>query len=211
MPVFFFFFCPRFSWRLWKKIPLRRKDSMSGLCSSRRTSCPGNISSRVWAAHPLNMTCLQDALSTSVGYERKRIVIKATVEKNVMVYGLNAVWHSSLLALFFFFLHRLYWHILMLQDSEQVYRRHHKSPVQHSVQAASLDSDRHRFNKRAPKPVAPITLIVSTLRRKGPYSLCLWWNALSVSLFCCLVAFTSNRVKRRETVCRGKHGRAQTQ
>lgn len=106
--VFFFFFCPRFSWRLWKKIPLRRKDSMSGLCSSRRTSCPGNISSRVWAAHPLNMTCLQDALSTSVGYERKRIVIKATVEKNVMVYGLNAVWHSSLLALFFFFLHRLY-------------------------------------------------------------------------------------------------------
>ena len=120
--------------------------------------------------------------------------------------GIVVCWHF-----FFFFLHRLYWHILMLQDSEQVYRRHHKSPVQHFVQAASLDSDGHRFNKRAPKPVAPITLIVSTLRRKGPYSLCLWWNALSVSLFCCLVAFTSNRVKRRETVCRGKHGRAQTQ
>lgn len=47
------------------------------------------------------MTCLEDALSTSVGYERKRIVIKATVEKNVMVYGLKAVWHSCLLALFF--------------------------------------------------------------------------------------------------------------
>lgn len=118
-------------------------------------------------------------------------------------FGTVVCWH--------FFLHRLYWHILMLQDSEQVYIRHHKSPMQHFVQVAFLDSDGHRFNKCAPKPVAPITLIVSALRRKCPYSPCLWWNALSVSLFSCLVAFTSNRVKRRETVCCGKHGRAQTQ
>ena len=105
----FFFFSP-FSQRLWKKIPLRGKDSMSGLFSSRRTSCPGNISSRVWSAHPLNMTCLEDALSTSAGYERKQIVIKATVEKKC--HGLRV--ESSLAQLsagtifFFFFLHQLY-------------------------------------------------------------------------------------------------------
>lgn len=51
------------------KIPLRGRDGVSSVCSWRQTACPGNISSFVWTAHPLNMTHrrgLKDASVVSV-------------------------------------------------------------------------------------------------------------------------------------------------
>lgn len=82
---------------------------MSSLRLSRQTSCPGNVSSHVWTAHPLNMTQrrgLTHALTASVLWkERGRaVVIKAAVTKmSWCTYELKKVWHSSLLTIFHWF------------------------------------------------------------------------------------------------------------